>query len=79
MLGCFVGPAEAARGVPERFTGKPGPGTVKLQTDKDEGQAESITGKRMDKMALNGKVPSTPTPAASRAAPPGEPMEIDKA
>jgi vacuolar protein sorting-associated protein 72 len=49
MLGCFVGPAEAARGVPERFTG----------------------------MALNGEVPSTPTPAATRAAPP-EPMEIDK-
>ncbi|CAG8901594.1 unnamed protein product [Penicillium egyptiacum] len=78
MLGCFVGPAEAARGVPERFTGKPGPGTLILQTDKDEGPAESITGKRVDKMALNGEVPSTPTPAATRAAPP-EPMEIDKA
>ncbi|CAI7643109.1 unnamed protein product [Penicillium palitans] len=78
MLGCFVGPAEAARGVPERFTGKPGPGTVKLQTDQDEGQAESITGKSMDRMALNSEVPSTPTPAATRPAPP-EPMEIDKA
>ncbi|KAJ6189078.1 hypothetical protein N7519_003986 [Penicillium mononematosum] len=78
MLGCFVGPAEAARGVPERFTGKPGPGTVKLLADKDEGPADSITGKRVDRMALNGEVPSTPTPAATRAAPP-EPMEIDKA
>ncbi|CAG8303800.1 unnamed protein product [Penicillium nalgiovense] len=77
MLGCFVGPAEAARGVPERFTGKPGPGTVKLLADKDEGPADSITGKRVDRMALNGEVPSTPTPAATRAAP--EPMEIDKA
>ncbi|OQE13591.1 hypothetical protein PENFLA_c045G04064 [Penicillium flavigenum] len=77
MLGCFVGPAEAARGVPERFTGKPGPGTVKLLADNDEGPASSITGKRVDRMALNGEVPSTPTPAATRAAPP-EPMEIDK-
>ncbi|KGO65686.1 YL1 nuclear, C-terminal [Penicillium italicum] len=76
MLGCFVGPAEAARGVPERFTSHPGPGTVKLQTDKAE--AESITGKRVDKMVLSGEVPSTPTPAATRAVPP-EPMEIDKA
>ncbi|KAJ5174121.1 uncharacterized protein N7500_002052 [Penicillium coprophilum] len=72
MLGCFVGPAEAARGVPERFTGKPGPGTVRLPIDRDEG-AESITGK--DKMALD-EVPSTPTPAGTRAP---EPMEIDKA
>ncbi|KGO43599.1 YL1 nuclear, C-terminal [Penicillium expansum] len=79
MLGCFVGPAEAARGVPERFTGKPGPGTVKLQTDKAEGQTESITGKRVDKVVLGGEVPSTPTPATTRSAPPGEPMEIDKA
>ncbi|KAJ5506114.1 YL1 nuclear C-terminal [Penicillium expansum] len=55
MLGCFVGPAEAARGVPERFTGKPGPGTVKLQTDKAEGQTESITGKRVDKVVLGGE------------------------
>ncbi|KAJ9482999.1 hypothetical protein VN97_g10420 [Penicillium thymicola] len=70
MLGCFVGPAEAARGVPERFTGKPGPGTIKLQTDKTEGQAESITGKNIDRMTLNSEVPSTPTPAATRAAPP---------
>jgi vacuolar protein sorting-associated protein 72 len=77
MLGCFVGPAEAARGVPERFTGKPSPGTVKLLTDKDDRPADSITGKRVDRMALNGEVPSTPTPAATRAAPP-EPMEIDK-
>ncbi|KAI2711241.1 transcriptional regulator family: YL1 nuclear protein [Penicillium roqueforti] len=69
MLGCFVGPAEAARGVPERFTGKPGPGTVKLT---DEGQAETPGN------ALT-EAPSTPTPAASRAAPPTEPMEIDKA
>ncbi|CAI7612738.1 unnamed protein product [Penicillium glandicola] len=75
MLGCFVGPAEAARGVPERFTGKPGPGTVRLH--RDEGLAESITGKRVDQMALND-VPSTPTPATTRARP-GEPMEIDKA
>ncbi|KAJ5972518.1 uncharacterized protein N7479_002436 [Penicillium vulpinum] len=79
MLGCFVGPAEAARGVPERFTGKPGPGTVKLQIDRDEDPAESITGKRIDKMALNGDIPSTPTPAGARAVPAGEPMEIDKA
>jgi vacuolar protein sorting-associated protein 72 len=79
MLGCFVGPAEAARGVPERFTGKAGPGTVKLLADNDEGPAGSITGKtRVDRMALNGDVSSTPTPAATRAAPP-EPMEIDKA
>jgi vacuolar protein sorting-associated protein 72 len=29
MLGCFVGPADgAARGVPERFSGKPGPARV---------------------------------------------------
>ncbi|OQE43360.1 hypothetical protein PENCOP_c003G08088 [Penicillium coprophilum] len=72
MLGCFVGPAEAARGVPERFTGKPGPGTIRLPIDRDEG-AESITGK--DKMALD-EVPSTPTPAGTRAP---EPMEINKA
>ncbi|KAJ5393953.1 uncharacterized protein N7487_011594 [Penicillium crustosum] len=78
MLGCFVGPAQAARGVPERFTGKPGPGTVKLQTDKAEGQARSTTGKSIDRMAINSEVPSTPTPSATRAAPP-EPMEIDKA
>ncbi|KAJ5375200.1 hypothetical protein N7517_007206 [Penicillium concentricum] len=73
MLGCFVGPAEAARGVPERFTGKPGPGTIK-QIDRDEGQADSITGKQIDKMAL--EVPSTPTPVGTRAP---ESMEIDKA
>ncbi|KAJ5823047.1 YL1 nuclear [Penicillium robsamsonii] len=71
MLGCFVGPAEAARGVPERFTGKTGPGTIKLQIDRDEGLAES-TGKEIDKMALG--VPATPP--GTRAS---EPMEIDKA
>ncbi|KAJ5504497.1 YL1 nuclear [Penicillium fimorum] len=73
MLGCFVGPAEAARGVPERFTSKPGPGTIKLQIDRDEGQAESITGKKIDKIAV--EIPSTPS-AGTRAP---EPMEIDKA
>ncbi|KAJ5449274.1 YL1 nuclear [Penicillium cf. griseofulvum] len=77
MLGCFVGPAEAARGVPERFTGKPGPGTVKLQIDRDDGQAELFTGKKIDKVAL-GEIPLTPTPVGTRAVPP-EPMEIDKA
>jgi vacuolar protein sorting-associated protein 72 len=75
MLGCFVGPVEAARGVPERFTGKPGPGTVKLQIDRDDGPAESFTGKKIDKVTL--EVPLTPTPVGTRAAP--EPMEIDKA
>ncbi|KAG0160273.1 hypothetical protein PDIDSM_7800 [Penicillium digitatum] len=71
MLGCFVGPAEAARGVPERFTGKPGPGTVTLPTDKAEGQADSTTEKRVDGLFLSGEVPLTPTPAATRAAPTG--------
>ena len=77
MLGCFVGPAEAARGVPERFTGKPGPGTVNLLADKNDGLGDSITRKRVDRMAPTGEVPSTPTPASTRAAPP-EPMEVDK-
>ncbi|KAJ5138959.1 uncharacterized protein N7515_003807 [Penicillium bovifimosum] len=68
MLGCFVGPAEAARGVPERFTGKPGPGTVRHLIDQDDDQAESITGKSISG-ATNVEAPSTPTPAAPQAPP----------
>ncbi|KAJ5779214.1 hypothetical protein N7457_006934 [Penicillium paradoxum] len=75
MLGCFVGPAQAARGVPERFTGKPGPGTVRYQPEKSDGQAESITGKGVNLTHSNGEIPSTPT---TQLAPPGEPMEVDK-
>ncbi|KAJ5476156.1 hypothetical protein N7475_001885 [Penicillium sp. IBT 31633x] len=79
MLGCFVGPAEAARGVPERFTGKPGPGTVRYEPDKGDGQADSITRKGTTPTIPNGGIPSTPTPAANHTVPPGEPMEVDKA
>ncbi|KAJ5545171.1 hypothetical protein N7535_006441 [Penicillium sp. DV-2018c] len=76
MLGCFVGPAEAARGVPERFTGKPGPGTVRHFIDQDDGQAESITGKGISG-APNVEIPSTPTPAAQVH--PAEPMKNSQA
>lgn len=75
MLGCFVGPADgAARGVPERFSGKPpvpSPGTVKTPALEGEGQAESIPNKPA---AANGDLPSTPTAQA----PAPEPMDVDK-
>jgi vacuolar protein sorting-associated protein 72 len=86
MLGCFVGPAEAARGVPERFSyaSKQGLGTRYPVHDL----AESITGK--ETKAANSEVPSTPTPVttAPQPAPPAppaahsgeprDPMEVDK-
>jgi vacuolar protein sorting-associated protein 72 len=66
MLGCFVGPAEAARGVPERFSfaRQQGPGTRILE----HGLAESID--------LPKAVPSTPTPAPHPPQAPGA-MEVD--
>lgn len=84
MLGCFVGPAEAARGVPERFSfaSKQGPGT-RDHIDRYS-LAESITGKEITQ-ASNGDIPSTPTPAtkppqpAPQSALSGEPMDVDKA
>ncbi|KAJ6089577.1 hypothetical protein N7467_004793 [Penicillium canescens] len=80
MLGCFVGPADgAARGVPERFSGKPGPvsvpvpgpGTVKTPALEVEGQAKSIPNKPA---AANSDLPSTPTAQA----PAPEPMDVDR-
>ncbi|CAG8383558.1 unnamed protein product [Penicillium salamii] len=74
MLGCFVGPAEAARGVPERFSfaSKMGPSRVLLDRGLDEPIPELPK--------APAEIPSTPTPATKPPqAPPSapEPMKID--
>ncbi|CAG8055126.1 unnamed protein product [Penicillium olsonii] len=74
MLGCFVGPAEAARGVPERFSfaSKMGPGRFL----PDRGLDEPIP----ELPKAPAETPSTPTPATKPPQAPQsgpEPMKID--
>ncbi|KAJ5344906.1 hypothetical protein N7452_002910 [Penicillium brevicompactum] len=78
MLGCFVGPAEAARGVPERFSFASKHAPARVLTDRD-GLAEPIA---ETPKASAGDTPSTPTPAtkppqAPQSALSGEPMKTD--
>lgn len=74
MLGCFVGPAEAARGVPERFSfaNKHRPAT-RVLPDRD-----SLAG------SIPAEPPKGPTEDVSSTRPPqapvpGERMEVDSA
>lgn len=72
MLGCFVGAAEtAARGVPERFVGKPISGvTVKQEEVKEKEKDTKASSKEETKS-------SKPDSAKSTGASAAEPMAVD--
>ncbi|KAJ5751029.1 hypothetical protein N7533_008057 [Penicillium manginii] len=73
MLGCFVGAAEtAARGVPERFVGKPISGVTVKQEEVKEKEKEKDTDLESKEEAKSK--PDSANPAGASAA---EPMAVD--
>lgn len=80
MLGCFVGAAEtAARGVPERFVGKPISGvTVKREAvnEKEKEQEKQKTTEADSKEEAKSK-PDSATPATGQGSSAAEPMAVD--
>ncbi|KAJ5988145.1 YL1 nuclear C-terminal [Penicillium waksmanii] len=78
MLGCFVGAAEtAARGVPERFVGKPISGvTVKQEEVKDQDK-EKEKEKNTETASKEETTSSKPDSAKSAGASAAEPMAVD--
>jgi vacuolar protein sorting-associated protein 72 len=72
MLGCFVGAAEtAARGVPERFVGKPISGVTVKQEEVKEKEKDTEAATQEDTKS------SKPDSAKSTGASAAEPMAVD--
>lgn len=77
MLGCFVGPAEAARGVPERFSFANKHRPARVLADRDN-LAGSIPAEPEPPKAPAEDVSTRPTQAPVPAVS-GERMEVDPA